>query len=482
VLAGLARNTAPGGTASTFTAAGDVRRGLQAAGFKVVKTPGYGPKRDMLSAVFHDNVPMGPYPGSQKPWYMGTPDTARGKTVAVVGAGLSGAFTAEALARRGWQVTVIERHARAAQEASGNEIGVIFSKLSAFTGRDYAFYAHSYLHAIRQLPDLLPRDEHWQPCGVLQLAFDDKERRRQQQVIDSGVWPPEVVCYQEAAEAGNRAGVSLPVGGLFFNGAGWLSPRRVCEYLLARHSSVQLLNNTEVLRLEPDSGAWRILTANGKMVTHSDVVVLATAADTVRFEPTAFLPLSRIRGQVTPVPATTRSSRLGPVLCYDGYITPAVAGWHGVGATFSHRDSEAAARVDDDHENLNLLQDRVPCLYEALQVPQPGMFKHPVGRAAFRCHTPDYLPVVGPVPEVEAFNRQYAPLSKGQLKRPYEAGSYLRGLYVNTAHGSRGVTTTPLCAEMIAAYICGEPQPVGETMRQALHPARFVIRALTRNK
>jgi tRNA 5-methylaminomethyl-2-thiouridine biosynthesis bifunctional protein len=39
-------------TFATFTSAGQVRRGLQAAGFKVKKHKGFGKKREMLSGVF----------------------------------------------------------------------------------------------------------------------------------------------------------------------------------------------------------------------------------------------------------------------------------------------------------------------------------------------------------------------------------------------------------------------------------------------
>jgi tRNA U34 5-methylaminomethyl-2-thiouridine-forming methyltransferase MnmC len=46
----VARHTAPGGTAATYTAAGFVRRGLEAAGFTVTRIPGYGRKRHMTKA------------------------------------------------------------------------------------------------------------------------------------------------------------------------------------------------------------------------------------------------------------------------------------------------------------------------------------------------------------------------------------------------------------------------------------------------
>ena len=44
----VARHTAPGGTFATYTAAGFVRRGLEAAGFEIERVPGYGRKRHMV--------------------------------------------------------------------------------------------------------------------------------------------------------------------------------------------------------------------------------------------------------------------------------------------------------------------------------------------------------------------------------------------------------------------------------------------------
>lgn len=50
LLAEVARHTAPGGTAATYTAAGHVRRALAAAGFEVTRVPGFGAKRHMTRA------------------------------------------------------------------------------------------------------------------------------------------------------------------------------------------------------------------------------------------------------------------------------------------------------------------------------------------------------------------------------------------------------------------------------------------------
>ena len=50
LLSILAQRLAPGGSLATYTAAGDVRRSLAAAGLRVARRPGYGRKRHMTVA------------------------------------------------------------------------------------------------------------------------------------------------------------------------------------------------------------------------------------------------------------------------------------------------------------------------------------------------------------------------------------------------------------------------------------------------
>ena len=51
LMAEVGCHTAPGGTAATYTAAGHVRRALEAAGFTVDRVPGFGRKRHMTRAT-----------------------------------------------------------------------------------------------------------------------------------------------------------------------------------------------------------------------------------------------------------------------------------------------------------------------------------------------------------------------------------------------------------------------------------------------
>lgn len=54
LMAEVGRHTAKGGTFATYTAAGHVRRGLEAAGFIVQRRPGFGHKRHMTTGILAD--------------------------------------------------------------------------------------------------------------------------------------------------------------------------------------------------------------------------------------------------------------------------------------------------------------------------------------------------------------------------------------------------------------------------------------------
>ncbi len=104
------------------------------------------------------------------------------------------------------------------------------------------------------------------------------------------------------------------------------------------------------------------------------------------------------------------------------------------------------------------------------------------GRVGFRCQTPDYLPVAGPLPDPQIFAQIYDDIGKGFLKREFERCPLLPGLYITTGHGSKGITSSLLAAEILAGYITGEPQPVDRDVLFAVHPARFLLRGIRRSR
>ena len=472
LFAQLARLSRAGTALGTFTTTGWVRRGLIEAGFTMKKVPGLGKKWEVMSGEYTGQ----PSAAMAAPWYARPAPIEGPRQALVIGAGLAGSASAASLAARGWQVLVLERHDAPAQEASGNPQGVLYLKLSAHGTALSQMILSGFGYTRRQL-ERLQKGRDWDACGVLQLAFDSKEAERQAKLaeaFDSGL-----LRALEQAEAETIAGVTLPAGGLFYPEGGWVHPPALCQAQL-QHPNIQVQVHRNVVELRRADGLWQAWDGE-QLLGSAPLVVLAGAADVRRFEPCAQLPLKRIRGQITRLPATETSRELRTVVCAEGYVAPPRGDEHTLGASFDFHSDDLAPTVAEHQGNLTLLDEISTDLAQRLGTAEldPALLQ---GRAAFRCTSPDYLPIVGPVADPGAFVEAYAVLGKDARQVPEVPCPWLQGLYVNSGHGSRGLITAPLSGEMIAAWASGEPLPLPRAVAEACHPNRFGLRRLIRGK
>ncbi|WP_431482028.1 bifunctional tRNA (5-methylaminomethyl-2-thiouridine)(34)-methyltransferase MnmD/FAD-dependent 5-carboxymethylaminomethyl-2-thiouridine(34) oxidoreductase MnmC [Pseudomonas thivervalensis] len=476
LFAELARLAAPGATLSTFTSTGWVRRLLNAAGFKMKRTPGIGHKWEILRGVFLGWPEQTPAPSPAKPWYARPLPLTGERRALVIGGGLAGCASAASLAARGWQVTLLERHAGLAEEASGNPQGVLYLKLSAH-GTALSQMILSGFGYTRRVLEQLQRGVDWDACGVLQLAFNSKEAERQAQLAEA--FPTDLLHTLDQSEAQVRSGIGLASGGLFYPEGGWVHPPALCRWQ-ASGPAIDVHPHHDVLQLRRVNGQWQAWDGE-RCLASAPVVILASAAEIKRFEPAANLPLKRIRGQITRLPQTRRSQSLATVVCAEGYVAPPRLGEHTLGASFDFNSDDLTPTAAEHAGNLQMLEEISQDLAERLDAgaldPQ-----HLEGRVAFRCTSPDYLPIVGPLADRQAFTETYAALGKDARQVPDAPCPWLDGLYINSGHGSRGLITAPLSGELIAAWLDNEPLPLPRSVAEACHPNRFALRALIRGK
>ncbi|MGZ9705627.1 bifunctional tRNA (5-methylaminomethyl-2-thiouridine)(34)-methyltransferase MnmD/FAD-dependent 5-carboxymethylaminomethyl-2-thiouridine(34) oxidoreductase MnmC [Pseudomonas sp. GNP013] len=472
LFAELARLAAPGSTISTFTSTGWVRRLINAAGFKMKRTPGIGHKWEILRGEFLGWPADTPAAPGIKPWFARPPAVSGERKALVIGAGLAGCATAASLAARGWQVSLLERHEALAQEASGNPQGVLYLKLSAH-GTALSQMILAGFGYTRRVLEHLQRGVAWDGCGVLQLAFDAKESERQAQLAEA--FAPGLLHRLDREQAQARAGVALAHGGLFFPEGGWVHPPALCAWQ-AQRGGITVLTHHEVLDLRNINGRWQAWEGE-RLLGDAPVVVLAGAAEVQRF---ANLPLKRIRGQITSLAQTAESQALATVVCAEGYVAPPRLGEHTLGASFDFKSDDLTPTAAEHAGNLELLKGISVDLAQRLHVDSldPATVQ---GRAAFRCTSPDYLPIVGPLADAAAFDQAYAGLRKDARQVPAIACPWLDGLYVNSGHGSRGLITAPLSAELLAAWLDNEPLPLPRSVAEACHPNRFAVRSLIRS-
>jgi tRNA 5-methylaminomethyl-2-thiouridine biosynthesis bifunctional protein len=413
-LRAISRLAAPGATAATWSVASTVRAALEETGFEVEKQPGFGFKKEMLRARFvrkGNEIPL-----------------VKTRTATVVGAGLAGAAVCERLCARGWEVTLIEKHAGPAQEASGNHAGtfhpIVTPDDSLFARLTRAAFLLS-LSSWKRLPAT-----RWDACGALQLARNEKEEISQQASVAALALPPEYAQLVTREEASAHAGVPVAAGGLWFPQAGWIQPRSLVETLLdACGGRLKRIFHEEFLAQELQK------------IAEDQIVVLATADDALYRIPHARL--RRVRGQLTYLP----EEALDPprvVVLRGGMVLPPVDGVCVVGASFDIDDDDPKPRAQSDAGNMERLERIL-----SIKV-QGGELRN---RVAFRSVARDRLPVAG---RIDA------------------------NIHGALALGSRGLIWSALAAETIAAELEGEPAPVEKTLLQAIDPARFALRAAAR--
>ncbi len=453
VFAHMARLSHSNTTFATFTSAGLVRRNLLAHGFSVNKAEGFGRKREML---------YGHFAGQTQRHSLHTPSHKPG-TAIVIGGGIAGCATAYALAMRGIHVTLLERHANIAQEASGNPRGVLYPRLAGHPHSADVLAMSSYLYTLRLLAQLEMPAETWHPCGLLQLACNARESARIKAVTSRGL-NEALVRYVDKDEASQLAGIPLSFSGLHFADGGWVNPQAFCQALV-QHTNITVQTNVHVSQLTLSLSQWQAKTQSDQAL-NADIIVIANANDALKLSQSAHLPVTAVRGQMTTVSATDESAQLKLVLCTEGYLTPAKDHYHCLGATFAKDDIALDLRDEDNQQNIALLKPLSPSFSDLSS-------QTSVGRAALRCTTPDYLPLLGPLLNADALTQQ-----PPKHKTETSALPWHSGLYVNIGHGSKGLTTAPLCAEILASMIMGDPLPVETTLVQQLNPNRFLLKTL----
>ncbi|MDD5392093.1 MAG: FAD-dependent 5-carboxymethylaminomethyl-2-thiouridine(34) oxidoreductase MnmC [Thiothrix sp.] len=394
-------------------------------------------------------------PAPQMPWFA-RPAAETSRRATVVGGGVAGCQIARSLAERGWQITLLERHARIATEASGNRAGVLTPKMTAEPGWGETFYRQAFSYAVQQITQLEAAGHRidWQQCGALQLAHEPREAARQQALRERGL-PNDFIQILDAQEASAVAGIPLTTGASYFPQAGWLNPASFCAALVA-HDNIEVRTETAAFQPIP-----------------SEVTVIASGREADQWAQTAFLPFMPVAGQTSRVPVSAYSARLKTTLGHEGYMTPNVGGQHIFGATFARNVREAVLDESANITNFQQMQHYLPELAGSLDGVESA-------HAAVRMTTPDRYPVVGALPDVAFFQQAYADLRYGNARQKYPPAQYQPGLFISAGYGSRGLATSGLCAELLAALMTGEPLPVQDTLYHNLHPARFLVRQLKR--
>ncbi|MDE1952860.1 MAG: FAD-dependent 5-carboxymethylaminomethyl-2-thiouridine(34) oxidoreductase MnmC [Betaproteobacteria bacterium] len=498
VIKAAARLARPGARLASSSVDPALCATLRQAGFTLRKLPCENTRAERLQAV---------YAPRWRTRRLEPRDAATGveRRALVIGAGLAGAASAQALARRGWTVDVLDAGCAAAG-ASALPAGLAHARISADDDR----LARLGRAGLAALVAALPGSERhalWQGGGLL-LAEPDSALPDLAAIATALALPSSVAEVVDAGEASRRTGAQVDRGGWWQAGGVAAAGSLVRAWLATPGVRLQGAVRVQRLRRAPGFTAvqparsghamapWQALDATGHVLAQAPVCIVASALDAARLlrasgldpgdpclQDSQGLPLRAQAGQAFLVPASSlpRLARLQRPLVGGAYVLPlppaalqalelpAGEPWQLLGATYEN-DPEGLMPIAAAWAHI--AQELEP-LVGALPAAPPAEAR--VFRGV-RAVAADRLPCAGAWPDWEALARA----RPAALQRPADELPPQPGLYLSTAMGSRGLTLAALAAECIASHIEGEPAPLERDLLAALAPGRFGLRQLQR--
>ncbi|WP_321488215.1 FAD-dependent 5-carboxymethylaminomethyl-2-thiouridine(34) oxidoreductase MnmC [uncultured Hyphomonas sp.] len=426
----------PGAQAATFTVAGAVRRGLADAGFSVAKAPGHGRKRERLEARLA--TPPAPQPdvfGLSRP-------LPRANRIAILGAGIAGANAAHALTQLGAESVVFDPADGPATGGSGNPMGLVMPRLDAGDTAQARLLVDAYLaarHTYQGRPGVTETD-------VRQVPKDAAETARFEKLLADPPLP------LEDLEA-------LSGGGLLHKRALIVEPAKLIP---------SLLDGVEQHYGEMPEVSLAARTVNG---TEFDAIILANG-----MAAGAMLPWLGLEARMGQVDFTDGPADAPPFAMASGTYALALGLKRLWGATFDKVAPDTAPFTSDAAREENLKGVEALSPYWIRDATGPDI----ASRASLRATTTDRLPLIGAVPDHEAFLETFAGMRKG---RPADADApLLDRVFVSSGFGARGFTWGPWAGSVLAARLCCAPAPASRSALEAVAPARLLLRALKRGR
>ena len=354
---------------------------------------------------------------------------------AVIGAGIAGASVAASLARRGWQVQVLDQALAPATGASGLPVGLVVPHVSADDCVLSRLSRSGVRLMLQQARSLLRQGQDWEATGTLERQLDRSPG-------SPDIWHPQ---------------------------AAWLKPAQLVRAWLAQ-PGITFQGGATVAALRQCGDEWELLDQQGGVLHRANRVVFANAVgatsllEAVQADLPAvgicvnqFPDMQAVRGQVSWAMHKELPDAAFPPCPVNGAgtIVPCVpietSGVQGlawfVGATYQPESQPTVSDKINHDANLVRMRKLAPKLGQALA----GQFAAGAVNTwkNTRCVTADRLPAVGPLDPTE---------------HPT--------LWLCAGMGSRGLSFAVLCAELLAARWCGEPLPVDAGLARSLEARR----------
>ncbi len=355
------------------------------------------------------------------------------RDVIVIGGGIIGACCAYQLAKKGANVTLLEKR-HFGSGASGSSAAMLECQTHAYRGDVFLSIARPSLALFadlhKEIKEATGIDFEYEACGILNLAMSEEEAIFLKMCVRDQAKNGFHAEWLSAEQVAEKFPVIEPdyIGAALYHDDGQVNGEKFLQAVLeaARRRGATLHENTGTIVLKRDGGRTTAASADNFFQADSYVVAAGAWSDEVLAALPFSTGISPIRGQLAYYD-TPPSYLKSPIFTLEqGYIVPKRSGYSLIGTTVE--------KCGFDESTTDQARDELVKKGRRLV---PGLSRRSMRgtSAGLRPKPPGDHPIIGPIPT-----------------NP--------NVFVASGHYRNGMLLAPITAEIIAALVCEERPPV----------------------
>ena len=380
------------------------------------------------------------------------------KTALIIGAGIAGSSLAYQLAKRNYQVTLLDENNQDEIEIFQNKAAMISPHFMLNNPKYNSLMSKASKYAYDLTQEFNYPKEDALMEGVIKLYDNDMADRLIEKIISLGLEKADFK-YLSKNLIKKKYGINNKAG-IFFKNGGWVSPNKICTSLI-KHKNIKLIPKKKVKEIAYKKNLW-VTSCHDSSKYAASNLILCNSFGLNEISLFKKIDLKKNRGQINWLPSKKKGG-CKKIISDGGYLIPDVSGFDVFGSTYERDNENKNLSMTDFEKNLKAYQKLSGNKMKENDISNAGW-------VGWRAITPDRTPYAGQVLDE----------SKGFYNKPRSIKDlkWHPNLFINAGYGSRGYTLAPFISKCLASLISGSQTPEEEDILNYLNPSRNSIKKM----